>query len=469
MNVLTDWLSTRFPEVTPEVFYRELFPAGELCADTSERGRYNAVIVRTWRDGGVEHAERHLVTDSLEQVPAVLALDGAFPRVSDLLSPVSYAGRRPRLDRAHALYALVFDLDGIKIDEDGRPVGIEDLFYQMENLPEREALFPAPTFTVSSGTGLHLYYMLDEPISLWPEVCKRLQKFRNAFTKKCWNQFVTDLSKKPQLEGVVQSFRMVGSRTKSGDQVVRAFRTGGRVSMEQMNAKVPADARVTPDMLGARRSLEEARRLWPEWDPEWRAKAAAAPGCRWRVKRDLYDWWCRRVESGEAFEGNRYWCIFVAACYAAKCPEVTYEELEEWAFKVAPMLDKLTRRAGNEFTAEDVQAALGAYGNPMSVRLRRDKVAEKTQLPMPVNKRKYQKQADHLEEARVVRDLRQGRKGTNWWDGGNRAGAPTKRDLVQTYAREHPGAAQREIADALGISKTTVNKWLRDWRPDQGD
>lgn len=458
MNVLTEWLAARYPEAEPMDFYRDLFPAGSLASDKETRGAYAGILVRClYLPDGTEKAERHFVFDELLNIRNTVTIDAAMGNVTDLLSPVSYAGRRPRLDRAHELFALVFDLDGLTV-EGGAPVGLEDLMFQMEDLEERSALVPTPTYIVSSGTGLHLYYMLDEPIRMWPNVCEALSAYRNALTRRLWNRYVTDLSDEPQLEGVVQAFRMVGSRSKSGDQIIRAFKTGGRVSMAYMNGFVPEGERVDSSLWHASHTLEEARALWPEWDPEWRRKAATAPTCPWRVKRDLYDWWRRRVESGEPFEGNRYWCLFVAACYASKCPDVTYEELEAWAHSVRPVLDRLTKRAGNEFTDEDVEAAIAVYGNPISVKLRRDKVREKTQLPMPVNKRNGRKQALHLRMARSNLEILSEDAGHALQ--GRPKGSGTKASLVRDYARAHPGESHSAIARALGVSRPTVIKWL---------
>ena len=51
----------------------------------------------------------------------------------------------------------------------------------------------------------------------------------------------------------------------------------------------------------------------------------------------------------------------------------------------------------------------------------------------------------------------------------NKDGAPTKRDEIRAYAAEHPEASQRAIAKALGVSPTTVNKWLKpDPEPEHG-
>lgn len=478
-NVLTEWLAARYPEAGPHEFYRDLFPEGSLAtawgAGASphhyEKGAYSAIMVRVWQgEEGSQHAERHLVTDDLAGIDAVLAVDSspAASTVTDLLSPISYAGISPRMDMAHELFAITFDLDYIQTETRGDgtawPIGVDELLYQMDELKRA----PRPTYIVSSGTGLHLYYLLDRPLRMWPNVIERLSAFRHRMVDLVWNRYVTREPDKPQYESVVQAFRMVGSRSRAGDQVVRAFRTGERWSMEGLNGFVPEDCRVTPEMIGARHSIDEARRLWPEWDPEWRRKALANPGPhnQWRVKRALFDWWCRRVEDGdtatEAFDGNRYWCVFVAACLAAKCPEVTYEELEKWAYGIQPRLDRLTKNPGNHFTAKDVSDALSAYGNPVSVKLRRDKIAEKTALPMPVNKRNGLKQAQHLYLAR-------GRKESMKAVGipmknpeGRPKGSGTKADVIRQFAQEHPGLSNRKIAEALGVSRNTVNKWLRD-------
>lgn len=47
---------------------------------------------------------------------------------------------------------------------------------------------------------------------------------------------------------------------------------------------------------------------------------------------------------------------------------------------------------------------------------------------------------------------------------GRPKGSGTKRDAVLAYKATHPDASQREIAAALGMSKTTVNKWLKEVR-----
>lgn len=64
--------------------------------------------------------------------------------------------------------------------------------------------------------------------------------------------------------------------------------------------------------------------------------------------------------------------------------------------------------------------------------------------------------------ARAIQEINDRVNGTDWRAGNGRK---PKRDTIRSYAVEHPEASQREIAAALGVSKTTVNKWLKPgWR-----
>lgn len=461
-NPLTTWLASRYPEASPADFYLDLFPDGSL-GRPGERGTYEAVGVRISTDAdGSEHPVRVPMSAGLTGLSELIE-----PGAQAIMSPVTYAGRRPLLDHAHELFAVVFDLDGVNLDDDGDgPCGLVDLVFQATGGGGAD-LFPMPTYIVSSGTGLHLYYMLEEPLRLWPNVCEALDGFRRFMTRRIWNPYVTSLSEDVQYEAVNQGFRMVGSRSKSGDQLVRAFRTGARTSVEELNGFAPEEFRVGRELYEARHSLDEARALWPEWDSDWRAKAKLGPERPWAVKRDLYDWWVRRVEAGEISEGHRYWALFTAAAYASKCPDVTYEELEEWAYGIRPRLDRLTTRRGNALTVQHVADALTAYGNPLSTRLRRDKIARLTGVEMPVNKRNGRKQEQHMAVMRAIQNAID--PDGNWRKGAGRPkGSPNrehpKRDAVLAYKVVHPDASQREIAVALGMSKTTVNKWLKETR-----
>lgn len=141
------------------------------------------------------------------------------------MSPVTYAGASQRKSMAHALHAAVIDLDGLKV-RDGEPKGFRALLA----MSGKEGGLPQPTYIVASGTGLHLYFMLDEPCLLFPDAMDALSEMRRTLTRMVWNPQITTLMNSIQYEGVTQGFRMVGTATKVGTRV-RAFSTGAKVTI----------------------------------------------------------------------------------------------------------------------------------------------------------------------------------------------------------------------------------------------
>ena len=122
-----------------------------------------------------------------------------------------------------------------------------------------------------------------------------------------------------------------------------------------------------------------------------------------------------------------------------------------------PTLEGLTVREDNHFTEDHALAAIEAYYDPIIHKLTRERIERRTAIELPKNKRNGRKQAVHLARARTVQEFDDP-------DGAwrNKDGAPTKADLVREYAAEHPDANHSEIARALGISRPTVIKWLKD-------
>ena len=61
----------------------------------------------------------------------------------------------------------------------------------------------------------------------------------------------------------------------------------------------------------------------------------------------------------------------------------------------------------------------------------------------------------------MIRDLRLSREGKKWTDNNGRPkGSGTKEKLVKEYIRKNPNDNPTEIARNLGISRTTVYKYL---------
>ena len=68
----------------------------------------------------------------------------------------------------------------------------------------------------------------------------------------------------------------------------------------------------------------------------------------WICKRDLYDWWKRRIEC-EAVVGHRYYCLMMLSIYAVKC-DISREELEADCLELADVFEGRTKSDDNHFT-----------------------------------------------------------------------------------------------------------------------
>lgn len=109
--------------------------------------------------------------------------------------------------------------------------------------------------------------------------------------------------------------------------------------------------------------------------------------------------------------------------------------------------------------------ALEAY-NEDYVTFPRDSIARVTAMDMPANKRNGRKQEIHLKIARSAQAIMDEANGTNWREGngrpkGSKNKKNEKKEKIEEYAAANPEASHSEIARALGVSRTTVVKWLR--------
>ena len=487
-----DMLLGSFPDwewIAPRDFYRTIFPEGFLQAKGEEipwdepgGGKPNGIAIQITHErrevktktGRVRESavvSRFTLTDDLDGVDEIAA-DANAKNEAVFMAPVSYFGKRRVGKNARFLHAFAIDLDGVGPEQLGNVLKQIRNGYD-PNLPMWTSL-PQPTFIVNSGTGVHLYYVLDKPVPLVPKVVPFLQDFKEKLTDYVWRDTTSFLDEK-QFQGIFQPYRMPGTPTKLNGKGPDSKRVGKYEAVAFVHrdpdwsphlctldhlmdfAGFKNNRRDRDELLelmrnGGRTPMERARGQWPEWHDR-RIEKHGEPG-RWEDKRDLYEWWRRQVEE-KATDGHRYWCLNVLAAYADKCG-VPYEELEADALALVPHLESLTTRADNHFSAEDAFAAISSYGDGVIHRLTVDRIERRTQISMPRNKRNGRKQTVHLARARAVQQFDD--PDGSWR---NADGAPTKEELVREYALAHPEASHSEMARALGVSRTTVIKWLK--------
>lgn len=388
-----------------------------------------------------------------------------------IASPITYVGRNRSAKNARYLYAFTVDLDGVGMKQMG------DVIYQMQehelkrsNIKYRPA--PVANIIVNSGHGLHLYYLLKTPVPLFQNNIEPLNKLKYALTNVVWNAYSSNI-KEIQYQGVLQGFRLPGTKTKFGE-TIRAFHNedSSLFTLRELNdflGNILTDKEVNDIETGHYNpngvTLKEAERRWPEWHERVIIKGNKTPN-KWHIKRDLYDWWLRRLwdDKESIVQGHRYFCMMALATYAIKC-DIPEDELKEDAFDLVERMDSLTKDEDNHFSEEDVQDALKAFKIGYAT-FPKNSIEYLTGLKMPEgNRRNGQKRAEHLEEARMLRDFRRKRTKKGAWDEKNGRKKETlanskKAWKVAAWRYEHPQSTNKsQCAKELSMSRTTVTKW----------
>lgn len=169
----------------------------------------------------------------------------------------------------------------------------------------------------------------------------------------------------------------------------------------------------------------------------------------------LYRYTLRRLGE-ETPPGSRYNALFGLAGLGWNCgipkKQVERDMLSllgtEWA-----------RKPGNDgkpLEKSDIKAAMSGW-NRLGALRPREQLEDRLRWSYgPSAKRNGRRQIEHLARARSIQaiDYPSG----SWR---NKKGAPEKRELIREYALAHPGENHSEMARALGVSRSTVVKWLK--------
>ncbi|MGL4666811.1 MAG: hypothetical protein ACRCWR_02640, partial [Saezia sp.] len=205
--------------VAPMDFYRDIFPVGSFeRAGHPEDAKPNGILIELSEEG---KAKRETVTDDLQ---ALCRSREGFT----IFSPIAYYGYKRSGVNARLIYAMTFDLDGVGMPQ------LKDLLHQMKN-----NVIPTATYIANSGNGLHLYYVFKEPIPMYPQNQKHMKAVKYALTKRIWNGYTSTIET-PQMQGILQGFRVVGSPSKFGvEYPVVVFKHGGRFTLQELVGHIP--------------------------------------------------------------------------------------------------------------------------------------------------------------------------------------------------------------------------------------
>ena len=307
--------------------------------------------------------------------------------------------------------------------------------------------------------------MFENPIPLFPNIKIQLKELKYALTDRLWNRY-TSTSESRQKQGINQGFRVIGGRTKKDapERSVRAFQMNTHpFSLKQLSEYVPEAMKVDEKKLfrESKMSLKEASKKYPEWYEKVVVGKDKSKE-RWKIEEKvhgdnpyaLYDWWKEKIRGGAAYT-HRYFCLMCLAIYGVKCG-VPYEQVEKDVLEFVPFMNAIN--PDDPFTVSDAESALECYDHRYCTFPIKD-IEVVSAIPIKRNRRNGRNQKTHLKVARMIQQLNDEERGTNWREGNGRpAGSGTKEKIIGEYVTAHPNASVSEIAKALGVSRTTVYK-----------
>lgn len=420
-------------EVSPMAVYTDMFNLGEgeIQKNGEEKGQFKANPIGYWKNGQSKGHYRIFFDDTFEETLRELQ-EADFAIINGL----TYFGRKNLQEHASKLYAMIFDLDGITD---------KTLNAFLSGAFDGDA-YPVPNYIALSGHGVHLYYLFEQGIPLYPNIKLQLKAFKYAMIEKIWNRY-TSIEKKKQFQGINQGFRPIGGKTKIEGVRVRAFRINQHpFSLEQLGQYIPKESRVDESKLWkeTKMSLAEARRRYPEW---YQSKVVEKqPRRYWECNEALYNWWIEQIKQGASY-GHRYFAIMCLAIYGVKCG-LSVDQVKVDAFSLIPFLNSLN--PAEPFTEADVLSALECYDEKYCTFPVKD-IEKISGIPIQKSKRNGRTQAAHLKRARAVQAI-------DYPDGEWRGRKP-KADIVRQWRREHPDGTPTQAARDLQISRTTAYKY----------
>lgn len=454
-----------YSEVTPFEFYRELFPEGSLQKKGERNcGKGNIVANNLM----LTRSRKTIISDDLEDLKKLIGARFG------LIGPFSSFGISYDQESAHKLFALAIDIDYV-----GK-VHLKRLLREFQNYeqdkPNSWKRMP-PTYLVSSGRGIHLYYLLDEPIEMYHHRATVLTELKMALIKYMWNESTSMKADKPDKAGIYQCFRCVGSLSKicldkdrkkivTKEYPVKAYKISDkRFSLYEIRdsiegCKIDVDSLYQkPPIPKGKVSRTEAAELWPDWYDRRVVKGEPARPKKktWTCNPALYEWWKNKVLD-EAKVGGRYYTIVALCCYGRKCG-ISDGKIRRDAWQLFNKLESITDDEANHFTRQDMRDALSILNNPdemKAIEHTRLWISEKTKIDIPENKRNKNprdRKTKHQEYRRGIKALRK-QLGEEINEG-----RPSAQAEVQQFRAEHPEATKAECIRATGLSKPTVYKW----------
>lgn len=373
-----------------------------------------------------DEEKKHIVPMSIDE-----AMEQCEGRNDVLLGGCTYFNNWISKRSAKDIHAFIIDMDNVysgtllnALQNDWKTANNEPL--------------PMPTYIVNSGTGLHLYFVLNEPIPNYRATTENLDKLYRALAVQQTTKRVY-LHKQVQWFG--QDFRMAGGLNKYG-WVNTVFKVGEKWDIDELGKQVGLK-----DVHFIRYGEKRTRKPTKNTDGRRSQKRQG-----WKTNRAFYDYALRTCRD-KTKEGNRYTSMCALSVIAWKC-SVPQDELEGDLLSLLPDYNKGATRQIRE---KEVYSAIKMY-NPKAMLTQRDRLEDWQGWEYKPIKRNHLNRKDHLEIARAIQTIKDRQQGKNWREGNGRK---DKSKIVEEWRKTHLDGRKADCIRETGLSKPTVYKWWK--------
>lgn len=409
-------------EVGAEEFYRTVFPKGSLEeAGNQQPGKYNAMVTAVRPN--LDEGDLLVMHDDLALLSEMRASDAC-------MNCVSYAGKENKDDYARNLYAFFVRINlsthpeaantqlsalkrylktGIISKRNRKKKGnkIEWGYSKNETMH-----FIRPTYLMVDHEHLYLCFVMYRPLSMFPAHKRKLQEMFNDISDR-----INHGLRLPAMYPV----EILECRTVVGKGDCRTYRFPEKrlrhVSLDELNACVPKKKQLC---IKGESRFDDQPNLFP-----WFLREARKPTNQTTMKPRVF---------------------VTAAAYAAKGSvplNTVIEELEKLGEELRPLF-------GEQEIRKQINDARYFYMYDFYWLRRRTREYLSKESGIEIQKPKRNKGADHhtrREHCKIVnRDVN----------------ALLSREAeVRDWFAKNPDGTQKQCAEDLGISISTVNKWVK--------
>jgi hypothetical protein len=395
-------------QVSPYEFYEDIFGDIETVLPV--------VIIE---DDETKHIQAMSISDALVLGQA---------RNDVLIGGCTYFNNWISKKSAREIHSFIIDLDNAYSG-----TILYALQHDWKNATEK--VLAKPTYIVNSGTGLHLYYVLSEPIPAYKSSIEKLDKI--------YRQLAIQQSERIYIERQVQwfgqDFRIAGGLNKYGWENT-VFRYSDKWDIDKLAKAVGLDLHIT--------RYGEKRTTKPKEKPK-HTKYKKRTG--WKCNEGFYTYSLEQCKD-KTHEGNRYMSMCALSVIAYKCG-IDEERLENDLKSLLPIYNK---GAVRQIKEKEIQSAMKMYNERAAVAPRESLEHWQGWEYHPI-KRNGRKRPVHLQRARAVQNIDY--PNGEWR---NKEGRPTKQAVIEQWQQSHPNGTKADCIRETGASKPTVYKY---WKP----